>query len=150
MLPSWDLIVVLEGICEPLFETLESLDPRMLSHKTAAGTGSVKHVGDLHGQEWCCISFELCQTSLLTRRKVTVVLCEIYCLPVELKHTQAVLSSGQLFVERKSVKPLSKHCLSHWIVEAISIAYKIKISALPAGGMTTSWALFRSVSVEDI
>lgn len=36
MVPSW---VVLEAICEPTFEPLESLDIRMLSYKTAAGSG---------------------------------------------------------------------------------------------------------------
>ena len=69
-------------------------------------------------------------------------------------------SSDQLFVcfaNPVRGKPLSKQRLSHWIVEAISIAYKSKGLALPAGvqahstrGMATSWALFRGVSVEDI
>lgn len=57
-----------------------------------------------------------------------------------IKQTQAVLSSGQLFLHR----------LSHWIVEAISIGYKSKVLALPGRGMTLSWVLFRGVSVEDI
>lgn len=67
--------------------------------------------------------------------------------------TEVVLSSGQLylfFANQVRGKPLSKQRLSHWIVEAISIAYKSEVLALPARGMMTSWALFRGVSVEDI
>ena len=49
-------------------------------------------------------------------------------------------------------KPPSKQCLSHWIVEAISIASKSKGLALPAlyERHGDAWALFRGVSVEDI
>ncbi|KAL6479143.1 hypothetical protein MHYP_G00125760 [Metynnis hypsauchen] len=54
-------------------------------------------------------------------------------------------------------KPLSRQRLSHWIVEAIALAYKCKGSQLPEGlrahstrGMATSWALFRGVSVLDL
>ncbi|KAL6486837.1 hypothetical protein MHYP_G00034630 [Metynnis hypsauchen] len=46
--------------------------------------------------------------------------------------------------------------LSHWIVEAIALAYKCKGSQPPVGlrdhsrGIATSWALFRGVSVLDL
>ncbi|KAK0156393.1 hypothetical protein N1851_000309 [Merluccius polli] len=54
-------------------------------------------------------------------------------------------------------KPLSRQRLSHWIVEAISLAYGCKGLQPPQGlrahstrGMATSWALFRGVSMQDI
>lgn len=61
MVPSCDL--VLEAMCEPPFEPLESLDLRMLSYKTALllAMASAKHVGDLHALSVCptCIQFVL-------------------------------------------------------------------------------------------
>lgn len=49
MVLSWDLIVVLEAMCEPPVEPLESLNVRMLSYKTALllVIASAKRVGDL-------------------------------------------------------------------------------------------------------
>lgn len=69
IVPSLDLIVVLEAMSEPLFEPLESLDLRMLFYKTILllVLASAKCVFDLHaciprasnlcwiGQEWCCV-----------------------------------------------------------------------------------------------
>lgn len=50
IVPSWDLITVLEAMCEHPFEPLESADLRMLSYKTALllALASAKRVGDLH------------------------------------------------------------------------------------------------------
>lgn len=44
--------MVLEAMCEPPFEPLQSLDLRMLSYKTALlmALASAKHVGDLSVQ----------------------------------------------------------------------------------------------------
>ena len=54
-------------------------------------------------------------------------------------------------------KALLKQRLSHWIVEAISIAYNSRGLPLPQGvrahstrGMAASLALFKGVSVSDI
>lgn len=54
-------------------------------------------------------------------------------------------------------RPISKQRLSHWIVEAISLAYESRGQLPPAGlrahstrGMATSWALFRGVSIKEI
>ncbi len=47
MVPSWDLVLVLEAMCEPPFEPLESLDLRMLSYKMLLALASAKCVGDL-------------------------------------------------------------------------------------------------------
>ena len=67
---------------------------------------------------------------------------------------------GKLFVSWATPhrgKPLSRQRLSHWIVEAISLAYESRGLQPPHGlrahstrGMATSWALFRGVSVHDI
>ncbi|KAK7916624.1 hypothetical protein WMY93_012385 [Mugilogobius chulae] len=67
---------------------------------------------------------------------------------------------GELFVSwapPHQGKPLTKQRLSHWIVEAISVAYESSGLHPPAGlrahstcGMATSWAMFRGTSVEEI
>ncbi len=63
MVPSWDLVVVLEAMCEPPFEPLEALDLRMLSYKTALllALASAKRVGDLHALSVhpTCVQFAL-------------------------------------------------------------------------------------------
>ncbi|KAI2650152.1 Ribonuclease HII [Labeo rohita] len=47
--PTWDLAVVLEALCKPLFEPLEEISDRFLSLKTAflLAISSLKRVGDL-------------------------------------------------------------------------------------------------------
>lgn len=74
--------------------------------------------------------------------------------------TAGLRKADQLFVSWASShmgKPVSSQRLSHWIVEAISLAYTCKGMAPPQGltahstrGVTTSWALFRGISVQDI
>lgn len=46
----WNLTLVLDALCEPLFEPLESVDLKVLSYKTALlmALVSAKHVGVLH------------------------------------------------------------------------------------------------------
>lgn len=48
--PSWDLPLVLEALCGPPFEPIESVDMKFLSYKTALllALTSAKRVGDLH------------------------------------------------------------------------------------------------------
>ncbi|XP_053351317.1 uncharacterized protein LOC128520900 [Clarias gariepinus] len=48
--PSWDLLLVLEALCGPPFEPVESIDMKILSYKTALllALASAKRVGDLH------------------------------------------------------------------------------------------------------
>ncbi len=90
----------------------------------------------------------------------------LYCLgPVHvlrtyIDRTQSVRLCDQLlvcFANPVKGKALSKQWLSHWIVEAISLAYNSRGLPLPQGGrahstrgMTTSWALFKEVSLSDI
>lgn len=61
LVPSWYLTVVLEAMCEPPFEPLESLDLRMVSYKTSLALASVKRVGDVHvlSVHPSCIQFTL-------------------------------------------------------------------------------------------
>ncbi|KAK7905173.1 hypothetical protein WMY93_017780 [Mugilogobius chulae] len=87
-------------------------------------------------------------------------LCPVRALRVYVDKTASFRGTEQLFVSWAPPhrgKPLTKQRLSHWIVEAISVAYESSGLHPPAGlrahstrGMATSWAMFRGTSVEEI
>ncbi|KAK2823508.1 hypothetical protein Q7C36_020108 [Tachysurus vachellii] len=87
-------------------------------------------------------------------------LCPVRALRAYVGRTAGFRTCDQLFVSWATPhtgKPLSRQRLSHWIVEAISVAYGCRGLQPPAGlrahstrGMATSWALLRGVSVLDI
>ncbi|XP_050925700.1 LOW QUALITY PROTEIN: uncharacterized protein LOC127142337 [Lates calcarifer] len=86
--------------------------------------------------------------------------CPVQAVQVYVSRTVGFRKAHQLFVSWATpykCKPLSRQRLSHWIVEAISLAYKCRGLQPPKGlsthstrGMATSWALFRGVSLQDI
>ncbi len=87
-------------------------------------------------------------------------LCPVRVLHTYIDRTQSERLCDQLFVcfaNPVKGKALFKQWLSHWTVEAISLAYNNRGLPLPQGGrahsargMTTSWALFKEVSLSDI
>lgn len=87
-------------------------------------------------------------------------LCPVRALCTYIERTKAFRRSDQLFVSWAKPhlgKPVSKQRISHWIVEAIQLAYSSTGLPPPEGlrahstrGMATSWALFRGVSIEEI
>ena len=74
--------------------------------------------------------------------------------------TKGFRQSDQLFVfwaAPYTGKPISKQRLSHWLVEAIAMAYDAKGKLPPAGlrahsthGMAASWSVFQGVSVQQV
>ena len=87
-------------------------------------------------------------------------LCPVRALRIYLDRTKVLGRGNQLFVSWAPPfrgKPISRQRLSHWIVQAIVLAYNNRGLQAPEGlkahstrGMATSWALFRGVSVQDI
>lgn len=85
-------------------------------------------------------------------------LCPVRALKAYIDRSAPLRTSDQLFVSWvKPHKSISKQRLSHWIVEAIVLAYTSMGKVPPAElrahstrGMATSWALFKGVSVQDI
>ncbi len=87
-------------------------------------------------------------------------LCSIRALRIYLEKTQGFRWSENLFVcfaNPKKSQALSKQQISHWIVEAIKLAYSVKGQILPGNlrahstrGMTVSWAVFKGISMEDV
>lgn len=87
-------------------------------------------------------------------------LCPVRALSAYVDRTRSFRQVDQLFVswaKPNKGKPVSKQRLSHWIVEAISMAYSSAGLQVPVGlrahstrGLATSWAYFRGVSIQDI
>ncbi|XP_073690968.1 uncharacterized protein [Garra rufa] len=87
-------------------------------------------------------------------------LCPVRSLRVYIDRTSAFRRSDQLFISwapPNTGNPISKQRLSHWLVEAISLAYESKGVRPPEGlrahstrGVAASWALFNGVSLQDI
>lgn len=87
-------------------------------------------------------------------------LCLVCALRVYLDRTSSFRKSNQLFISwalsSPSGKPISKQHLSHWLVEAISLAYESKrlqpegLRAHSTSGVAASWALFKGVSLQDM
>lgn len=87
-------------------------------------------------------------------------LCPVRALQMYVNRTAGLRKADQLFVSWATPhmgKPVSSQRLSHWIVEAISLAYACRGVQPPQGlrahstrGVPTSWALFRGISIEEI
>ncbi|KAK7896412.1 hypothetical protein WMY93_021737 [Mugilogobius chulae] len=110
-----------------------------------------------------CLPIELSALSPLSdaeERQQLHALCPVRALRVYVDKTASFRGTEQLFVSWAPPhrgKPLTKQRLSHWIVEAITVAYESSGLHPPAGlrahstrGMATSWAMFRGTSVEEI
>lgn len=87
-------------------------------------------------------------------------LCPVRALKVYMARSGTRRKSDQLFVSwapRMVGKPITKQRLSHWIVEAIQLAYSSKgiqppgaLRAHSTRGMSASWALLKGVSIQDV
>ncbi|XP_073701195.1 uncharacterized protein [Garra rufa] len=87
-------------------------------------------------------------------------LCPVRALRIYTERTRGFRESDQLFIswmKPRTGKPITKQRLSHWIVEAISLAYSSRGLLPPHGlrahstrGISTSWALFKGVTLQDI
>ncbi|KAI7810946.1 reverse transcriptase/ribonuclease H/putative methyltransferase [Triplophysa rosa] len=88
------------------------------------------------------------------------VLCPVHALRLYLDRTQSFRSSEQLFVcfgGQQKGRAVSKQRLTHWIVDAISLAYRSQDRPCPLGvkahstrGVASSWALAQGASLADI
>ena len=88
-------------------------------------------------------------------------LCPVRSLLAYVSRTRSFRTSDQLWVcfgaGTRRGGPLSKQRLAHWIVDAILLAYASSGQPPPDGikahstrGVSTSWALFQGISVEDM
>ena len=88
------------------------------------------------------------------------MLCPVRALHTYVERTRSFRKGDQLFVSWAKPhwgKPITKQRLSHWIVDAIALAYSSSGLQVPTGlrahstrGLATSWALFKGVSIQDI
>ncbi len=89
-----------------------------------------------------------------------VLLCPVCALRIYVDRTQSFRTSNQLFVcfgGQQKGKAVSKQRLTHWIVEAIVLAYQARCLPCPLGlrahstrDIASSWALVRGASIADI
>ncbi len=161
--PSWDLSVVLEGLVTAPFEPLESASERILTLKVVLllALTSLKRVGDLQ-------AFSVSETSMdFAPGLVKVTLRPRPC--YILKVLSASLRSQVVTLHRKSSQLLvcfgagrrrlatSKQRISHWVRDAISLAYEaqnlpspLSLRAHSTWGVASSQALIKGVPLEDI
>ncbi|KAL1255562.1 hypothetical protein QQF64_013623 [Cirrhinus molitorella] len=87
-------------------------------------------------------------------------LCPVRVLHHYVDGTKGLRKGNQLFVswaDSHKGKPISRQRLSHWLVEAIILAYNSVGLSPPEGlkahstrSLATSWAAFRGMSIQDI
>ncbi|KAK0143064.1 Sphingomyelin phosphodiesterase 4 [Merluccius polli] len=177
LVPPWDLAVVLEGLKGPPFEPLVGADLKHVSLKTVLllALASAKRVSDIHAlsvHPSCAQLFPGDVRMILRPNPAFVPKVVGSCSPIDLvafaaspvrtyiDRTGGFRRSDQLFVSWANPhkgKPVTKQRLSHWVVEAIALAYTCQGLQPPVGlrahstrGLAASWALFRGVSVQDI
>ncbi len=90
----------------------------------------------------------------------TLLLCPIRAERTYIERSRQFRLSEQLFVcfgGRTKGLPVSKQRLSHWIVDAIALAYSSKGVGCPIGiqahstrGLVSSWAWANAISIQDI
>ncbi len=88
------------------------------------------------------------------------LLCPVRALRVYIKRSESFRQSEQLFVcfgGRSKGLPVTKQRLSHWIVDAIALAYAstglqcpLGVRALSTRGMASSWAWSSGISIGEI
>ncbi|KAI2648125.1 ORF V: Enzymatic polyprotein [Labeo rohita] len=183
LIPSWDLAVVLQGLQRDPFEPLQSVEVDALSLKTALLTAltSVKRVGDLQALSVnnACLEFGPADSHVVLRPRPGYVpkvpttpfrdqkddpnltlLCPVRALRIYLERTQPFRRSEQLFVcygGQQKGKAVSKQRISHWLVDAIRMAYEARGLPCPLGirahstrGVAASAALANGASLTDI
>ena len=195
LVPSWDLVLVLESLSQPPFEPLEGVDMKFVSLKTALllALATAKRVSDMHAFSVHpeCIRFDADNMRVVLRPNPTFVpknprmecvpveleafhpppfasqehqrlhsLCPVRALSVYVERSRLFRKANQLFVSWATQhigKPITKQRLSHWIVEAIQLTYSSRGQRPPEGlrahstrGTSTSWALFKGLSIQDI
>ena len=107
-----------------------------------------------------CSPIDLVAFAASSSERQVQALCPVRALRAYIDRTGGLRRSDQLFVSWANPhkgKPITKQRLSHWVVEAIALAYTSQGLQPPAAlrahstrGMAASWALFRGVSVQDI
>ncbi len=148
--PSWDLSVVLEGLVTAPSEHLESASVRILTLKVVLllALTSLKRVGDLQ-------AFSVSETCMdfapgLVKLKLIVDRSKVWR-----KSPQLLICFGA----GRCGLATSKQRISHWVRDAISLAYEDEARNLPSPlslrvhstrGVASSQALFRGVPLEHI
>ncbi|KAI2665751.1 hypothetical protein H4Q32_022840 [Labeo rohita] len=160
LIPSWDLAVVLQGLQQDPFKPLQSVELDALSFKTAlltALTKSGRPPSPLREQDQVVTLQAL--SSQEDDPNLTL-LCPVRALRIYMERTQPFRRSEQLFVcygGQQKGKAVSKQRISHWLVNAIRMAYlarglpcPLEVRAHSTRGIAASAALANGASLTDI
>ncbi|KAG1925191.1 zinc finger BED domain-containing protein [Pimephales promelas] len=183
LVPSWDLSVVLSALQRPPFEPLQSVELKFLSMKTAllVALASIKKVGDLHAfsVDEACLEFGPAYSHVILRPRPGYVpkvpttpfrdqVVNLQALPLEeadpalallcpVRALRTYVDRTWCFRTSDQGRALSKQRLSHWIVDAIALAYQQQGRPCPLGvtahstrSVASSWALAHGASLTDI
>ncbi len=140
--PSWDLSVVLDGLVTAPFEPLESASERILTLKVVPLLALTSYV------------------TASSEDERLHMLCLVRALKLYVDHSKVWRKTSQLLVcfgvGRRGLAT-SKQRISHWVRDAISLAYESRNLPSPHSlrvhstrGVASSQALFRGVPLEDI
>ncbi|CAG2220016.1 unnamed protein product [Mytilus edulis] len=115
---------------------------------------------------WQRIRFQIkCRTSCdscTPSDSISVLLCPVRILSIYLERTCSLrsVSNSRLFIPiKKGISDLSVKTISTWICKCISLAYgsskaellnSFNVKAHDVRGISTSWALFNSASLEEV
>ncbi|XP_019905069.2 uncharacterized protein LOC105026845 [Esox lucius] len=169
-LPQWDLALVLEALCDTPFEPIDQI-PLKPGCLTINGDGSravllpnpafLPKVIKALFRSMKMVLWAFSPPPHASEREERLHrLCPVRALAQYVLRTAAVRAAPQLCVCHGGPKvgqPLSKQRLSHWLCEAIDLAYSSRGVPTPIGfgahstrGVAASAALFKGVGVEDI
>ncbi|KAI2648413.1 ORF V: Enzymatic polyprotein [Labeo rohita] len=151
---SWDLSVVLSGLRRDSFEPLESVEFKYLSLKTTLliVLTSIKRT-----------PAQVVNLQALPPEEADPALalpCPVCALRIYVDRTRIFRHSEQLFVcfgGQQKGNAVSKQRLAHWVVDAITLAYRCQGEPCPLGvrahstrSVASSWALGHAASLADI
>ncbi len=180
--PTWDLSVVLQGLSGHPFEPLETVTEKILTLKTVLllALSSLKRVGDLQALSVSpsCMDFAPGLVKVLLRprpgyipkvasnpSRFQQVVLEAFspterALKIYVDRTAQLRQSDQLFVcfgNKNKGRAVTKQRMSHWLVEAISLAYEARGLTSPLGirahstrAVASSQAFLSGSPMEDI
>ncbi len=198
--PSWNLLIVMEGLLGDPFEPFESVSVKLLTLKTVLllALSSLKSLGDFQALSLTplCMDFAPGLVKVLLRprpdyvptvalnpfrfqqvvlevfshfshaflpsptRDQVTCLCPVRALRTYVDRTAQWRGSDQLFVcfgSKSKGSAVTKQRMSHWIVEAISLAYKacsltspLRLRAHSTRAVASSQAFLKGSSMEEI
>ena len=154
LIPSWDLLVVLRALTGPPFEPLETVDIKFVSLKTALllALVSAKRVGDMQALSVSpsCLQFSIAGDKVVIRPNAAYT-PKVVTTPFRNQMIELAVFSPPPFAsaeEKRLIKLCPVRVLRCYV--CMSLDHPEKLHAHSTQGVSSSWALLKGVSVEEI